>query len=150
MVRKILIFTYLLLYALSIMWMVALVLMRADPSGLFNKTVLVLGVLAAILLLLSNLGFILRRRWPHSAVWIAMIAWSAFLSWFSWLSDGSPFIQHEVHSFDLSQLAAESHRFKVVAVLNFLILLFWFWSYILLWWHRWRNQVFVTIRDPHV
>jgi hypothetical protein len=144
MLRRILISTYLLLYALSIMWMVAVVLMRADRSGHFNKSVLVLGVLTGALLLLSNLGFLLRRRWFPSAVWVVMIAWSAFLSWFSWFSDGSPFIQHEVHSFDLNQLAAESRHFRTVAVLNFSILLFWFWSYMLLW--RQRRSILPTAR----
>jgi len=91
MLRRILISTYLLLYALSIMWMVALVLMRADRSGYFNKSVLVLGALTGALLLLSNVGFLVRRRWFPSAVWVVMIAWSAFLTWFSWFSDGSPF-----------------------------------------------------------
>jgi len=138
MLRRILIFTYLLLYALSIMWTLAVVLMRADRSGYFNKSVLLLGVLTGVLLLLSNLGSFLGRRWFPSAVWVVMIAWSAFLSWFSWFSDGSPFIQHEVHSFDPNQLAAESRHFRTVAVLSFSILLFWFWSYMLLWRH-WRS-----------
>lgn len=139
MPRRILISTYLLLYALSIMWALAVVLMRADRSGYFNKSVLVFGVLTGALLLLSNLGSLLGRRWFPSSVWVVMIAWSAFLSWFSWFSDGSPFIQHEVHSFDPIQLAAESRHFRTVAVFNFSILLLWFGSYMLLWRYRRSN-----------
>jgi hypothetical protein len=150
MLRRILISTYLLLYTLSIMWALAVVLMRADRSGYFNKSVLVLGVLTGALLLLSNLGSLFGKRWFPSAVWVVMIAWSAFLSWFGWFSDGSPFIQHEVHSFDPNQLAAESHHFRTVAVFNFSLLLFWFWSYIFLWWHRRLDHASNTIRDPRV
>lgn len=134
--RRFLTYAYLLLYALSVIWMVALILRRADLSGYFNKAVLTLGVFASVLLLLSNLGFFLARKRSSSVVWGAMSIWSMFLTWFSWFSDGSPFIQHEFHYSDLNQLAAESHRFKCYAILSFFILLFWFWSYLLLWRHR--------------
>jgi hypothetical protein len=133
MLRKILTYAYLVLYALSIMWMAALVVMRADPSGYLNKAVLALGIISGVLLLFSLVGFPLRRRRFSLTMWVGMSIWSAFLIWFSWFSDGSPFIQHEVHSSDLNQLAAESHRFKVRATLSFSVLLLWFWSYMLFW-----------------
>src|SRR5882724_9594932 len=100
MSRRFLAYAYLLLYALSVMWMVALILRRADPSGYFNKAVLASGVFGGVLLLLSTIGLLLKTHRFTSVAWVAMSIWSAFLIWFSWFSDGSPFIQHEFHSFD--------------------------------------------------
>lgn len=140
MSRKVLTNAYLLLYGLSILWMVALVMRRADPSGYVNKAILASGVITAVLLLFSDICLLLRRRWFSSVFWGTMTLWSAFLTWFSWFSDGSPFIQHEFHSLDLNELAVESHQFRVIAISSFFVLISWFWSYALLW-HR------ETLRD---
>ena len=139
MLRKFLVSTYLLLYVLSILWMIALVLTRVDSSGFLNKVMLVSGSSAGTLLCVSAFNLLAKKWKSAAAIWIAMIVWLSFLTWFLWFSNDSPLIQHEVHTFDPTEMAIESHHFKVNAIITFLALLFWFLGYAFVWLSRTRR-----------
>jgi hypothetical protein len=124
--------------------MTALVLARAGPSGFLNKAMLVLGACAGTLLCLSALALLTKRRSSSSAMWVAMSIWLSFFTWFGWVSNGSPFIQNEFHSFDPAEMAIESHRFKVNAIITFLAFVLWYLGYAFVWLSRTRR----TTRSP--
>ena len=145
MLRKSLTGVFVLLYALSIIWMVSLALTRTDPSNYVNIVMLVTGVVSGGILLFSDVCVLLRRYWSSSVVWVAMIVWLAFLIWFSWFSQSSPFIQRDFYSRDLNQLIADRRRFTIYAVVGFVILFSWYASFMLFW--RYQGLHGLSISD---
>ena len=75
----------------------------------------------------------LRLKVPSSIVWATTVGWCLLFSWWAWVeTQSSPFILHELHTFDPEAARQEIRHFQFQAVCAFCVLLIWFASFPLL------------------
>jgi len=88
---------------------------------------LCLFIAANVLLFLVVLGTWVKIRMASPIVWSATIFWCLLFIWWAWIErQSSPFILHELHTFDPEEARLEINHFRLQAVLGFSILLIWF------------------------
>ena len=86
-----------------------------------------------VVLFLIVLATALRLKVPSNIVWAVTITWCLLFSWWAWIeTQSSPFILHELHTFDAEAAQQEIRHFKLQAFCGFSILLIWFASFPLL------------------
>ena len=105
---------------------------------------------ANVVLFLVVLTTGLKLRVPSNIIWAATITWYLLFSWWSWIeTQSSPFILHELHTFDPEAARLEIRNFHFQAVCTFSILLIWFASFPILqkYWSRRRLKSRVVTAD---
>lgn len=96
--------------------------------GQTSASAFVLLVTAAVFLS-GILGLLLRFSRVQPAVfWVLVLGWEALFVWYAWFSPATPFVLHEVHSFDANAVARESTIHSLKAGVLFALLFAWFLS----------------------
>jgi len=80
------------------------------------------------LLFLVLLTGITRRPFRRS-IWVITVMWSLAFGWYAWLSGSSPFVPHELHTFEAGGAAAQVRRYYLVSIPLFVLLALWFLSF---------------------
>ena len=92
----------------------------ACVSVLFGTAgVLLFGILGLLV------GF---SRFRPAVFWVLVLGWEALFVWYAWFSPATPFVLHEVHSFDANTVARESTTHYLKAGVLFALLFAWFLS----------------------
>jgi hypothetical protein len=127
MAMRILVWIYRVLTLFFLFIFAANAIYRFVPLSLAGEIGRYLFVVANVALFLIVLIAGLTPKVSMKVVWTATFVWCLLFSWWAWIeTQSSPFILHELHTFDPVAAAAEIEHFRVQAACWFSILLVWF------------------------
>ena len=99
------------------------VIRYSDVMAKSQTLLLSLFACAAAFMLFATFVF---RRLTVPLLWTGTVVLCGLFAWYGWYSLAAPFVQHETHTFDPVQAAAESSKFRMQSAVTFAIIVAWF------------------------
>lgn len=115
------------LYGLTLAVLLASVIrqIRLDAT---TKVDTLLTFLLAFTLLVAISATIALPRFRISVLWICVLLLGILFTWYGWYSSNSPFVLHELHTFDPILAVNEKSRHNMHAIEIYASFLLWFIS----------------------
>jgi hypothetical protein len=127
---RVLVWIYRLLTLFLLFILAANTVTRFVALSLAGEVGRYLFLFANVLLFLIVLTTGLKLRVATPFVWGSTFFWCLLFCWWAWIErQSSPFILHELHTFDPEEARQEIRHFQFLAVPAFSVLLGWFASF---------------------
>lgn len=93
-----------------------------------SATEILLTLLLACALLFAIVAAFVFTRIAPSVMLIGIVALCALIAWYGWYGPTTPFVQHELHTFDPANAAVESDRFRLYTGISYVVMTIWLLS----------------------